>query len=425
MALSVIRAGQQARRISANEEAIAPLTQGLILLEALPDAPERPQQELDFLIALGPAVMTTKGFGNSEVELVYSRAHELCQQIGETTLLTPVLRGLCTFYHNQAKYQMAWELGTQLMDLVQHMGDPVLLVEAHFGQGATLFTFGELVSARVHLEQAIAMYDPERHHAHAFRHGQDPGVAARIRLACVLQLLGYPDQALERNHEALALAKDLSHPFSLSYALGFSAHLHQFRREVRAVLEQSGARASLAIKHRFAFHLAIATILRGWALTEQGQVEEGTEEMYQGLAAARATGSVWGRPYFLGILAEIYGKAGRTEEGLSTLAEALVAAESSDDRYYEAELYRLKGELLLTPDKPEAEVCFRQAVEIARRQRAKSWELRATVSLCQLLQQQGRGEEGRQMLAEIYGWFTEGFDTPDLIKAKALLDELS
>ena len=235
----------------------------------------------------------------------------------------------------------------------------------------------------------------------------------------------------QRIHEALTLAQELAHPFSLAFALYFAAWLHQFRREGQAAQERAEAAMALSTRAGVsAYWVAWGTILRGWALAVQGQGAEGMAQMRQGLAAWRATGAELRRPYFLALLAEAYGKAGQAEEGLHVLAEALAAvAADSGERFCEAELYRLKGELLLqagtVPDDAEAEACFQQALDMARRQQAKSLELRAAMSLSRLWQQQGKRAEAHELLAPIYGWFTEGFDTADLQEAKALLEALA
>jgi len=433
------RAGQRAIERSANIEAISQLTEGLELLKTLPDTPNRTQQELTLQIALGAPLRITKGFASPEVERVYARARELSQQIGETPQLFPVLRGLGGFYIARAEFQTAHKLGKQCLRLAQSVQDPALLLQAHYLLGATLFCLGEIAQARKHAEQGIALYNPKQHSSHAFLYGQDPGVACLFWTAWALWYLGYPDQALKKGHEAFVLAQELSHPYSLAVVLDLLAFLHQFRREEHTAQEQAEASITLSTERGFEFFLEMGTILQGWALAGQGQREEGIEQMRQGLASWQATGAELYRSYWLALLAEAYGKAGQTEEGLTVLAEALAVVNKNSERFYEAELYRLKGELLLMqavgagsiPDEfvgdapTEAETCFRQAIDIARCQSAKSLELRAVISLSHLLQKQGKKQEARRMLAEIYGWFTEGFDTRDLKEAKALLDELS
>jgi predicted ATPase len=423
------RAGERAVQRSANVEAIAHLTKGLEVLRVLPDAPERAQQELDLQTALGPALMNTRGPGSPAVEQVYTQARELCQQLGEPRQLFRVLWGLWRFYNNRAELQTAGELGKQLLTLAQRVQDPELLLEAHHALGPTLFFAGELASARGHLEQGIALYDPQQHRSHAFLYsGHDPGVCCLFHAACVLWSLGYPDQGLKRIQDALALAQELAQPQSLATALRWSAALHKHRREGQAVQERAEAAMRLSAELGFERELAQGTILWGWALTEQGQGVEGIVAIRQGLAALQATGEELRRPEFLALWAEAYRGIGQIEEGLNVLAEALAAVEKTGERYYEAELYRLKGELLLvhsTENHAEAETCLHQALDIARRQQAKSLELRATVSLSRRWQQQGKRDEARELLAPIYGWFTEGFDTADLQEAKALLAEVS
>ena len=294
---------------------------------------------------------------------------------------------------------------------------------------ATLSYTGEFTSARAHVEQGRALYDSQQHHAHALLYGgHDPGMCCLYVGACVLWFLGYPDQALQSMHEALTLGQELAHPHSVASALYFAAELHQLRREGQAAQERAEMEIVLAEEHGSAQWLARGTILRGWALAWQGQGAEGLAQMCQGLSAFRATGAEGRRTYFLALLAEGYRGTGEVQEGLRVLAEALAAAHNSGERYCEAELHRLKGELLLlqsADQHAEAEACFHQALAIARRQQAKSWELRAATSLSRLWQHQGKRAAAHELLAPIYGWFTEGFDTSDLQEAKALLAELA
>jgi predicted ATPase len=261
----------------------------------------------------------------------------------------------------------------------------------------------------------------------AFVYGVDPEVHSLTWASWALWALGYPERALKRSRKALAVAQELDHPFSLADAQSTGGVMvHLFRRDLQAARASAEASLAYASEHEFRYFLAQATMQRGRVLAEQGQIEEGIALLRQGLAAWETQGTQYRRPTFLAWLAEAYGKAGQAEEGLSVVAEAVGHLEETDERCYEAELHRLKGELLLMQgDKTEAEASFHQAIEVARRQEAKSWELRATVSLCRLWQEEGRIDEARRMLAEIYGWFTEGFDTPDLAEAKALLEELS
>ncbi|MBI3800895.1 MAG: AAA family ATPase, partial [Deltaproteobacteria bacterium] len=436
--------GQQAGQRSANAEAINHLTMALALLRTLPDTPERARQELTLQVALGPSLQATKGWAAPEVEHAYSQALALCQQVGETPQLFPALFGLQAFYVHRAKLQTARELAEQGLSLAQKAQDPALLLEAHHMLGYNLLYLGELTLAREYTEQGIALYDPHYHSLAFLYGGDDPGVCCLSHRALALWSLGYPDQALKSAHEALTLAQRLSHPLSLAVALSFAAMLHQFRRERQPAQEQADAAMTLSTEQGFPYALAEGIILRGWALTEQGQ-GEGSAQIRQGLVAYRATGAESFRPYHLALLAEAYGKGGQIAEGLNMLAEALATVDKTGERFYEAELYRLKGKLVLqsgvrgpasenpntqhpapsTPAEAEAEACFHTAIEITRQQQAKSLELRATMSLSRLWQQQGKQEEARQLLVEIYDWFTEGFDTADLQEAKALLDALA
>ncbi|MBS1252654.1 MAG: hypothetical protein MAG451_01695 [Anaerolineales bacterium] len=437
----LLQAGKRAVRLSANEEAIAHLAQGLALLETLSNTPERTQRELDLQVTLGPALMASKGYAAPEVVQAYARARELCQEMGEATQLFPVVRGLWAFYFTRAEHQTACELGERLLVLAEKAQDPALLLEAHRILGTSSFQIGEFALARMHLERAIALYDPQQHSPHAFMYGQDPGVSGCCYAAFTLWLLGYPDQARKRSREALELAQQLPHAYTQVYGIGLTAKLHKCCRDVHAVQELAETTIALAAEDGFPFFLALGIMLRGWTLVEQArqsgrqrQAEEGLEQIRHGLASWRATGAELSLPAHLALLAEAYRAVGQVEEGLSALAEALARVERTGDRYWEAELYRLKGELLRIKAEAkaeagacfrDAEACFQHAIEVARRQQAKSLELRAAVSLCRLWQKQGRGEEGRQMLADIYGWFTEGFDTADLKEAEALLQQLA
>jgi class 3 adenylate cyclase/predicted ATPase len=451
-------AGQQAVQHSANAEAISHLTTALELLKTLQDTPERIQQELTLQIALGVPLVAVRGWAAPETGHAYTRARELCQEVGEISQLLLVVYGLWLFHFLRGELQTARELAEQLLSLAQRAQDPSALLWVYDALWSALFFLGEFTQAQQYYERGIALYDPQQHHSLAFLYaGHDPGVCCRAGTAWVLWLLGYPDQALKRVHDAVTLAQDLSHPFSLAFALGYGAWPHQFCREGQAVQERAEAVIALATEQGFVFDLAMGTILRGWALAEEGQGEEGIAQIRQGLAAYQATRAELVRPYFLALLAEAYRKVGQTEDGLAALAEALSLVDKTGECWYGAELYRLKGALTLQKfqvqgskfqvenpqsafrnPQSEAEACFLKAIDIAHRQQAKSLELRAVMSLVRLRQQQAAQPESRitqhetrtkldeahQMLSEIYHWFTEGFDTKDLQEAKALLDSL-
>jgi predicted ATPase len=421
-------AAQRAIQRSAHVEAIAHLRQGLALLQTLPETPRRLQREVDMLITMGASLLAVKGVAAGEVGETYTYARQLCAHLEEPQQLFPVLRGLWNYYLVRAELQTAHALGDQLLVLAHQTQDSAMLLAAHRALGMTLFFLGEVSSAHMHLTEGIALYDPQQLHASAVLYGGDVGVLCRSRAAWALWLLGYPDQGLAQSHEAVTLARQITHHFSIGNALGAAALLHTFRREASATQERAEAALSVAQEQGFPFWMAIGTVLRGWALAQQGRAQEGIEQLTQGLKAYRATGAEINRSYFLTLLAEAQGIMGQPEAGLTALAEALTLAEATVERWYESELYRLKGELLLqqsSDNQAEAETCFHHALEIARNQQAKSFELRTTSSLARLWQQEGKRQEAYDLLAPVYGWFTEGFDTADLQDAKALLDELA
>jgi class 3 adenylate cyclase/predicted ATPase len=422
------QAGQRALQRSANVEAVAHFRKGLEVLATLPDTPARLQQELDLLTSLGPVLTTTSGPGSPAVEEVYSRARELRQQVGEPRQLFQVLWGLWRVSNYRAELQSAGELGKQLLILAQQVQDPALLLEAHHALWPTLVYLGELTAARGHLEQGMALYDPQQHRSHASLYsGHDTGVCCQGYLPWTLWALGYPDQALQASEQACTLAREIGPSSRLAGCLSSAAVLHQFRREGQAVQELAETVIALATEQEDADRFARGMILRGWALFAQGQSTAGIGQMRQGLAALQATEDEVRRPLFLALLAEAYGGIDRIDEGLKVLVEALAAVEHTGGRFHEAELHRLRGELLLQQSAAswgEAEAHMRHALDVARGQQAKSLELRAAMSLSRLWQQQGKQAEAQELLAPIYGWFTEGFDTADLQEAQALLGEL-
>jgi predicted ATPase len=421
------QAGQHASERSAYLEAINHCTTGIELLQTLPETPEHTRQSLTLHIALGAALLTTKGNAAPEVEHAYTQAYALCQQVGETSELVPVLYGLWRFYVTRPQFHRARELGETLLRWAQRAHDPELAVIAHYALGPPWLCLGALPTARQHLEEASTHYTSDQRRALVFRMGHDPGLS-RLWTAVTLWLLGYPEQALTRLHKGLALAHELSHPYSLAWTQCFAAFVSQFRRDVQAVREQAKAAVALATEQGFPLLVAYGTSLRGWALALHGQGEEGMAQVRQGIAAVRATGAELFVPYLCTVLADVCGHLGHTADGLQTLAEAYTLVEQQEERWWEVEIHRLRGVLLLRrPGTPqaEAEAWLQQALDVARRQEAKSLELRAAMSLSRLWQQQGRRAEARDFLAPIYGWFTEGFDTPDLQEARVLLEELA
>ncbi len=423
------RAGQQAMQRSAYADAIGSLNAAADLLQRLPESTTRIQQELLLQLAVAPALMVVKGWASPELVRAFARARQLCERVGDTPEVFPALWGLWNVHWVRGEFRAAYELAEQLLRRAQSAQDATLLVYAHLALGETSLYMGDLLSVRKHLEMAISLYDRERHRAVIFQYyGLDAGVRCLSLITPCLWHLGYPDQALGRINEALALAKGLSHPHSLAFAELWVGAVHLYRREAGAAQETAEALIAFLTEHRMTAFLPWATGLRGSAMAAQGRHEEGIVQIKEGLAGIRATGTEMSRPNFLCMLAEACRKAGRLDDGLNALTEALAAADDREERLLEADIHRLQGELLLMRDDSnaaEAHSCFERAIKIASNQSAKSGELRATMSLARLSAKQGRRDDARTMLAEIYGWFTEGFDTADLKDAKALLDELS
>ena len=414
-------AGERAEARSAHVEAIAHLTKGLELLQTLPETPTRTQQELMLRLALGWSLRITRGNAAPAVEQTYARARALCQQVEDTPQLGAALAGLGMFYFQRAELQTARTLAEQLLAHAQRLQDPAWLMQAHQELGHTVFHLGAFAAARSHLEQAMTFRAPRP--PHAWVHGL-------TRLAWALWFLGYPDQAVACIEAALACARESAYPYSLATTLGYAGTLHQLRREPQVVAQYAEELTALSTEHGFPQWMARARLLQGWLLVRQGQGAEGIAQLQQGIAAWRATGAEVGRASHLVHLADAYGAVGQPEAGLEALATAQALVDHTGDRWREAELYRLRGELLLQSGVQEpqsahrnthteaAEACFWQALRVARCQEAKSLELRAAMSLSRLWHCQGKRAEARQLLAEVYGWFTEGFATADLQEAK-------
>ena len=435
------QAGQRAALGSANHEAVAHLNRGLELIERLPDTPERSEIELALQTTLGPVLIATKGYAAPEVGAVYDRARALCQGAANSSQLPIVVFGLFAFYVVRAEHEKALALAKHLLSLAESARDRVLLLQAHNALGLAFFFQGDFGAACEHLERCFALYDLEQHRSLAFSYaGQDPGVTSTVFSAWASQTAGYPDQALKRSRGALSLAQQISHPYSLAYALGIAAAFHQFRKEVESTQDLADASLGVATEHGFPFWSGFQTTLLGWVLVKQGKADAGIAQMNRGMETYWATGAELLRPYLIGLLVESLAERGSTEPALALLAEALVAVEKTGERFYEAELYRQKGELLFRsysegselPDLTaqqsrscEIEECFLKAISVAGRQQAKWFELRAATSLARLWLRQDRKEKAHTMLANCYNWFTEGFDTADMKDAKLLLGQLS
>jgi predicted ATPase len=423
-----LRAGELAIRRSATAEAVAQLRKGLELLEELPDDPERASLELDLQIALGVASMGAQGWAAPEAGRANARALELCDRIGATARLWPVLYGRWVFHGVRAEHEAARASGEEFLRRAREHRDAPATVIAHRVLGTGAFWRGELATAREHLERALALYDPRQHHSLAFLYVQDPRVAALSGLAWALLALGYPDQARSRSDEALGAARAFNHYHTLAYALLFRCLFAHSCRATCDVQDQADALAALATEQNLPHFFGAATTLRGWTLSEAGQVDAGLAQLRQGLTAWLASGAKLYEPHFLALQAEAYGRAGRTNEGVKLLADAVDRARRTGERYFEAELLRLRGQLLLssaTSDPTSAERCLVEALEAACGQQARIWELRAATSLARLWRDRGRRREAHDLLAPVYGWFAEGFDTPDLRAAKTLLEKLA
>jgi predicted ATPase len=435
------QATETAMQRCAHREAVAHLMHMRELLRRLPPTSERTQQELALLTILGAQLTVTKGYGAPEVEKTYAEAWELCKQVEEDFRLFPILAGLSRFYVMRAELEPARTLAEQLLHLAHTLQDPTLLMAGHCQLGGVLFWRGEFAAAQNHLEQSSALYDSQLHQALTSLYAEDPGVVCRVFLAFNLWLRGYPDRAVEHMSRILQLTRDMGDLYGQTFALFFTASLHQYRKDWQSAQDYASAIMTLARAEGFLLWEAGATAMQGWAFSEQGRQEEGIVLLRQGLSGWRATGARVGQPYIHGLLAEALGQAGRPHEGLAVLEEQFGVQLNVGPCECAAELHRVKGELLLraarsvqraTGEQPElhfnqhaAESCFDTAITIARRQGAKSWELRAMISLCRLWQQQGKIAEARQALTDVYNWFTEGFGTGDLKEAKVLLDALT
>jgi predicted ATPase len=422
------QAAENAARRFAPYDMIDLVQRALALLATLPESPARLQQELDLHLALGPALITTRGFAAPEVEQTYARARALCTQVGETPRLCPTLRGLAAFYQTRGALPMARVLGEQLEQVAQRTAVPESRLEAHDALGSTLFFLGDYPAARRHLEHGRALATTAVQRAVSLRYDQAPEVRCLALMANTLWCLGYPAQAAERSAEALALAQALTHPHTLAFAQHHAAFLQYRCRDVQAVQMQAEHLQHLATAQGFPLYQGFGTCWQGWALAMQGRGGDGLALLREGMATVLATGQTLSRPLCLVLLAEAAEYVGQVEEGLHLLTEALAALEASARGDGLAETYRLQGTWLLrqaSPDTAQAEACFQQALTVARRQQARSWELRAAMGLSRLWQQQGKCTAAYDLLAPMYHSFSEGFDTADLQDARALLDALS
>jgi class 3 adenylate cyclase/predicted ATPase len=422
------RAARLAASRSACDEAISHLNSGLRLIQAQPDTLDRRSVELRLLLLLAGRLIATEGYGADRVEEVYTRALELCTQVGDPAALRKARLGLEGFYFMRADFIKAREFAEQVAAMEQAHPLEMRTLQADWAIANILMHQGEMESAVARMDQCLQKYDRAKHHSAAV---QDPGVMCLCYSAWALWQLGYPDEAMKRANEVIDLAHALDHKFSIGEAYGFCTAVHFFRGENEAALTRAGQAVEICEVHGFSVWLAHAKMLRGRIMAELGRFDDGIQEMLQAYSMWTKTGAMVTRPFYLAMLAEGYALAGRIADGLSALDDARVIIEKCGERYYEAEIQRVRGELLLASNSQgdsdctaKAELCFRSAIDVARKRRLRSLELRAATSLARLLQTYGRGCEASPFLAEVLTSFTEGLDTSDVRQARKVLGEL-
>ena len=418
-----LRAGQLAVGRSANREAISHLTTALEMLGNRPPTDEQLRRELEVQIALGPPLTATRGFAAPEVETAHARAEHLARRYEHRRHLARALRGLCYVNHVRGHILRTSELCSELVELAEQGDDLVMQADAHNALAFNLFHQGEHRSAREHLEISSAKILQAGDPANALSRGVNIHVFGRAYRAHVDWHLGFADAALRAAQDAIDLAHRLVHPFSLAVALAYAAMLHQFRREPREVRARADAARSICNEHGFSYYGAWAAIMNGWAVAEDGDVEDGIARVRVGVRDLRATGAELRLPYYLGILADLYRRAQRLEDAIVTLAEARAAAERNEEHWADASLHLLEGDLALaTRDQAEAERCLRRAMESAQVQNARALLLRGSTRLTRLLAEGDRRAVAYDELAKIYGSFTEGFETVNSREARAVLN---
>jgi predicted ATPase len=422
------RAGELAMERSAAVEASSHFQLGLELLAALPAGPERTQQELVLLTALGGALMPTRGYAAPEVEGVYTRARALCESAGATRQLFSALAGLGYFHQSRAELATAFELAQRRFALARELADPALEMQAEEGMGTASYWMGHFAEAPPHFERCLEIYDPALHKPLAHVYGQDIGVVCRAYRAQALWFLGQADRALEEARESVRLARGLSHANSLALATAFLAGLHVLRREAAEAQAAAEATLELASEQHFPFWLGYGRIMRGWALAAQGRGAEGVAQLLEGVRSYQGTGAQLGGRYCVAMLAEAQRAAGKLEEAHGALSALLPGLERNDDRFWDAEVHRVTGELLRerAPERPaEAEASFSSAIEVARRQQARILELRAATSLGRMWHDRGRKEAARELVGAACDALREGARTRDVQEARRLLGELA
>ena len=423
----LVTAGEQALHRYAYHEASTHFTDAVHQLPRVPDTPARVQHAIKAYMGLGLAWSITRGYAAPEVEEAYAQARELCQQLEEVEALFLVLYGLWSTHVSRAELRVASALAEQIFALSQRTADGGMRMQGHIILGQTQSFRGEFASSHSQVEHALALYDCPQHHGLLLQYGEDPCVLGHFFAAWNLWFLGYPEQAMQHVHAMQTLAHSLDHPFSVAGSLYYGSFIWICRREWAVVQAWTSRLTEMGGTHDFPQWLTGGMVQHGWAVSVQGRPAEGIVQMREGMRAFREIGAGLSYPMFLGALAAAYGHVGQRQRGLRALREAVERMEKTWERRWEAEIYRLQGELLLgggARDTSQAEASLQHALEVARHQQARSLELRATMSLCRLWQRQGQARQARHVLSEICAWFTEGFDTADLQEAKGLLEEL-
>jgi predicted ATPase len=423
-------AAENARQRSAYAEAQTHFERAVALLGHEPPSAERSGRELTLQIGRGAVIMAARGWSAPEAENAYSRARQLSHELGDTPHLFPALWGLWLYYWGRGPLSTAHELVRELLELARRDGGDAPVLQAHHAAWATAHGQGDLAAVNVHAAHGIDLYKTDRHAGLAATYGShDAGICCRNFLSWALALQGRIAEAVRANAEAVALGRRLEHPFSLALAHFFAAATAQTHRNRQAVREHAAAALGIARQQDFRLVLAWALMLEGWAAVEEGLIREGIEHIDNALAEERATGANQFLPYFLGLKGEAHLKHGQTAAGLTAIDDALALVRATDERFWEAELYRLRGELLIAASAPrtsqDAEEALLHALTIARGQRAHLLTLRAAVSLAKVWQRAGRIAEARELVGEASRAISEGGPLPDLLDATAFLSACS
>jgi predicted ATPase len=420
------KAGRKSVSRSAMVEAVSQLRRGLELVPALSDTPERQRLELELQSALGGALVASRGIAAPETGSAYARARALCEQLGDSVSLIPVLSGQVSHHFGRAEYAMAQRTAEDLLRLAKSRGDTASELVGSRSMGLNLHLLGEFTAAARSFERVLQLYDPNEHGALTAVAAYDMRALALTYLSADLFILGHTDEALSRGEEAIAWSRKLNHPHTLGYALSFGALVRLLRRENEKAEAMTEEVLALVATQNLPVWLPSANVMRGHLRVARGDTEA-LAFARQGIAAKNAQGSVLNQPFFLSLLAASCERAGKADEALALLAEAFAIAERTGERWFEAELYRLRGDWLLvhcTEKEADAETCFHRALALARQQAAKIWELRSAVSLARFWSGRGRLNEARDLLVPLCNAFAGNSPIPDTEAARVLLIEL-